>query len=146
MNKVKILWSVSALGPLSCSYLPTLPWLHVAVRWQQRAEAKQRQVHSRTSLLHLGPALSSSPGAPGRWGRWGQVGVGGARVAVMVLMAVVVVVGIRMRDAAVAVATNQEGLVVVAVVQHTGRHQQHQDEGAEQEEEHVDAFGLRREA
>lgn len=123
-----------------CSQLPTVPWLHVAVRRQQRAEAKQRQVHSRAALLHLGPALS---GAPGGRGWRGQVGVHRARVAAVMAA---IVVGVRGRDAAAAAAANQEHPPVVTVVQQAGRRQQHQDEGAEQEEKHVDAFSLSRQA
>lgn len=41
---------------------------------------------------------------------------------------------------------DQERPPVVAAIQHASSHQQHQDESAEQEEEHVDAFGLSREA
>lgn len=127
-----------------CSHLPALLWLHVAIRRQQRAEAQQRQVHSRAALLHQGPAL---PEAPGGRGWWGQVRVSRAGVAVvMMTTAVVVVVGVRRRDAAFAVAANQERPPVVTVVEHAGRHQQHQHEGAEQEEKHVDAFSLGRKA
>lgn len=41
---------------------------------------------------------------------------------------------------------DQESPPVVATVQHASSHQQHQDESAEQEEQHIDAFGLSREA
>lgn len=126
-----------------CSHLPALLWLHVAIRRQQRAEAQQRQVHSRAALLHQGPAL---PEAPGGRGWWGQVRVSRAGVAVVMMTTAVVIVGVRRRDAAFAVAANQERPPVVTVVEHAGRHQQHQHEGAEQEEKHVDAFSLGRKA
>lgn len=135
-------WSTTAPKSTVCSHLPALLWLPVPVRRQQRAEAQQREVHGRAALLNLGPVL---PKAPDRWGWRGQVRVswGGVDVIVMV---VVVVVEVRRRHAAVAVAANQEGPPVVTVVQQGGRRQQHQDEGAEQEEKHVDAFTLSRQA
>lgn len=88
-----------------CSHLPSLLWLHVAVWWQQRAEAQQRQIHGRAALLHLGPTLT---GAPDRRGGRGQVTV--------ITIVEVVVVGVRMRDAATAVTANQERPPVVTVI------------------------------
>lgn len=41
---------------------------------------------------------------------------------------------------------DQECPPVVAAVQRASSHQQHQDESTEQEEEHVDTFGLSQEA
>lgn len=58
------------------------------------------------------------------------------------VMVALVVLGVRRRDAAMAVAANQERPPVVTAVQQAGRRQQHQDERAEQEEKHVDAFSL----
>lgn len=54
-----------------------------------------------------------------------------------------IVVGVRRGDAAAAVAADHECPPVATVVQHPGHRQQHQHEGAEQEEKDVDAFGLR---
>lgn len=59
----------------------------------------------------------------------------------------VVVVRVRRgHAAAAAVAVDHKRPPVVAVVKHACHPQQHQDEGAEQEEEHVDTFGLRGQA
>ena len=115
LNKDILTNEVVILG----SHVPAVPWLQVDVRRQQRAEAKQWQVHSGTELLHLGPALSG--GSPGGRGGRGHVRVAGAGVAVVMVM-VMVVVGVRRTDAAAA-AVNQEGPPVVTAVQHAGGHQ-----------------------
>lgn len=123
------------------SHLPALLRLHVAVRRQQGAEAQQRQVHGWTRLLPLGPPAS---GATGRW-EWGWLlGFHGVRVVVVVM--VVVVVEVRGRDAAAAAAANQEGPPAVSVVQKASYQQKCEDEGAEQEEQHVHTFSLGRQA
>lgn len=105
-----------------------LLWIHIAVRREQRVEAQQRQIHSQAAVLPLAPAVSGAAGGR-RWG--GQVSV--SRVVM-----VVVVVG----WSAAVLTADQKGPTAVAVGQHAGGRQQHQDQRAEQEEKHVHAFGL----
>lgn len=126
------------------SKLDTLPWLHVPIKRLQGAEAQQGQVHRRAAVLGVSPAFfRASPAllrAPYGWERRGQLRVGAAGTVVIAVVFVV-----RRGDGgdapeAVAPTADQKLPPVVAVVQHAHGTEEQQDEEAEQEARHVDAF------